>query len=194
LRNVRIFEFDADGRLLVRTSAGEAKVARDGTWTLADVAVTRWVDADAASVVKEERLPTLTWKSTLSPQVVAAAVLPVTTMSTLDLWRYIGHLAENEQAAQIQKIQFWKRALYPFACLVMVGLALPFAYLNARSGGVSLKVFIGIMLGVSFVLLNNVFRHLGLLGNWTPWIVAAAPGALYLLLSLAAFSWLVRYR
>ena len=76
----------------------------------------------------------------------------------------------------------------------MVGLALPFAYLSARSGGVSLKVFVGIMLGVSFVLLNNVFRHLGLLGNWTPWIVAAAPGALYLLLSLAAFSWLVRYR
>ena len=115
-------------------------------------------------------------------------------MSTLDLWRYIGHLADNEQTAQVQKIQFWKRALYPFACLVMVGLALPFAYLNARSGGVSLKVFVGIMLGVSFVLLNNVFRHLGLLGNWTPWIVAAAPGAFYLLLSLAAFSWLVRYR
>ena len=40
----------------------------------------------------------------------------------------------------------------------MVGLALPFAYLHARSGGVSLKVFVGIMLGISFVLLNNVFR------------------------------------
>ena len=115
-------------------------------------------------------------------------------MSTLDLWRYIGHLSDNEQASELQKIQFWKRALYPFACLVMVGLALPFAYLNARTGGMSLKVFVGIMLGVSFVLLNNVFRHLGMLGNWTPWIVAAAPGALYLGLSLVAFSWLVRYR
>jgi len=121
-------------------------------------------------------------------------VLPVTTMSTVELWRYIDHLAENEQTAQLQKIQFWKRALYPFACLVMIALALPFAYLSARSGGVSLKVFIGIMLGVSFVLVNNVFRHLGLLGNWTPWIVAAAPGALYLMASLAAFVWLVRYR
>ena len=50
------------------------------------------------------------------------------------------------------------------------------------------------MLGVSFVLVNNVFRHLGLLGNWTPWIVAAAPGALYLMASLAAFVWLVRNR
>jgi hypothetical protein len=79
---------------------------------------------------------------------------------------------------QLQKIQFWNRALYPFVCLVMVGLALPFAYLHARSGGVSIKVFAGIMLGVSFVLLNNVFRHLGLLGNWTPWLVAATPGAL----------------
>ncbi len=161
---------------------------------MSDVSVTRWVVAGAEPVVRQEHLASLDWPSTLSAQVVAAAVLPVTTMSTLALWRYIGHLSENEQAAQLQKIQFWKRALYPFACLVMVGLALPFAYLNVRSGGVSFKVFIGIMLGVSFVLLNNVFRHLGLLGNWTPWIVAATPGAVYLLLSLGAFAWLVRNR
>lgn len=194
LRNVRIFEFDADGRLLTRTAAEEASVAKNGVWTLRDVVVTRWVESGIDSTVKQQEFATLDWPSTLSPNVVAAAVLPVTTMSTLDLWRYIGHLSDNEQASELQKIQFWKRALYPFACLVMVGLALPFAYVNARTGGMSLKVFIGIMLGVSFVLLNNVFRHLGMLGNWTPWIVAAAPGALYLGLSLVAFSWLVRYR
>ncbi|MEO8835770.1 MAG: LPS export ABC transporter permease LptG [Caldimonas sp.] len=194
LRGVRIFEFDADGRLLTRTAAATADVARDGTWTLNDVTRTRWVEAGAESSAREERLARVEWKSSLSPNVVAAAVLPVTTMSTIELWRYISHLSDNEQAAQTQKIQFWNRALYPFVCLVMVGLALPFAYLNARSGGVSVKVFAGIMLGVSFVLLNNVFRHLGLLGNWTPWVVAATPGAVYLVLSLAAFSWLVRFR
>jgi hypothetical protein len=96
-------------------------------------------------------------------------------MSTVELFRYIGHLADNEQAAQQYEIQFWKRALYPFACLVMMALALPFAYLSARAGGISLKVFAGIMLGISFVLLNNMSSHLGLLRNWTPWIVAAAP-------------------
>ena len=194
LRQVRIFEFDTDGRLLSRTSAAEAKVHRDGRWTLSDVVLTRWKEAGVESTARQERLATLDWKSSLSPKVVAAAVLPVTTMSTVELWRYIAHLNENEQAAQVQKIQFWKRALYPFACLVMIALALPFAYLGIRTGGVSLKVFVGIMLGVSFVLLNNVFRHLGLLGNWTPWIVAAAPGALYLMASLAAFVWLVRNR
>lgn len=194
LRDVRIFEFDAEGRLLSRTVAARARIDRGGSWRLDEVAVTHWQGSGPEPTVREERLATLDWPSTLSADVVAAAVLPIATMSTLDLWRYIGHLADNEQASQLQKIQFWKRALYPFACLVMVGLALPFAYLQARSGGVSLKVFIGIMLGVSFVLLNNVFRHLGLLGNWTPWIVAATPGAVYLLLSLGAFSWLVRHR
>jgi lipopolysaccharide export system permease protein len=194
LRDVRIFEFDADGRLLTRTAAAQAVVGRDGTWDLSDVTVTHWIEAGAGASAREERLAHSRWHSSLSPKVVAAAVLPVTTMSTLELYRYIGHLSDNEQAAQAQKIQFWNRALYPFACLVMVGLALPFAYLHARSGGVSMKVFAGIMLGVSFVLLNNVFRHLGLLGNWTPWIVAATPGAVYLVLSLAAFSWLVRFR
>ncbi len=195
LQDVRIFEFDADGRLLRRVAAARAKVDQ-GHWRLEDVLVTRWSAGDAAApaFASEQRLPSLDWPSSLSAGVVAAAVLPLKTMSTVELFRYIGHLADNEQAAQQYEIQFWKRALYPFACLVMVALALPFAYLHARAGGVSLKVFGGIMIGISFVLLNNMASHLGLLRNWTPWIVAAAPSALFLLLSLAAFSWLVRYR
>lgn len=194
LHDVRIFEFDADGRLLRRVAAATADVTRASTWTLHDATVTRWIDAGAASQAPERKFARLDWPTTLSAGVVAAAVQPLTNMSTVELFRYIGHLADNEQAAQRYQIQFWKRALYPFACLVMVGLALPFAYLHARAGGVGLKVFGGIMLGISFVLLNNLAGHLGLLRNWTPWMVAATPSALYLLLSLAAFSWLVRYR
>ncbi len=194
LHDVRIFEFDADDRLLRRIGAASARVNDDATWTLKGVDETRWAGASGAPEAVETRFAELSWPSSLSASVVAAAVLPTSTMSTVDLYRYIGHLALNEQAAQSQEIQFWKRALYPFACLVMVALALPFAYLQPRGGGISLKVFGGIMLGISFVLLNNVAGHLGLLGNWTPWMVAAAPSALYLLLSLGAFSWLVRYR
>jgi lipopolysaccharide export system permease protein len=194
LHDIRIFEFDTDGRLLRRIAAASALVANPSTWTLKDVTVTRWISSPDAASAPEDKLSTMAWPTTLSPTVVAAAVLPAANMSTLELFRYIGHLADNEQAAQSYQIQFWKRALYPFACLVMMALALPFAYLHARAGSVSLKVFGGIMLGISFVLINNLAGHLGLLRDWTPWIVAAAPSALYLMLSLAAFSWLVRYR
>ena len=194
LNDVRIFEFDADGRLLRRISAATGQVEPNATWALSNVDITQWISDGERPEVPEQKLERFDWHSTLSAAVVAAAVLPVSTMSTVDLARYIGHLADNEQTAQAHQIQFWKRALYPFACLVMMALALPFAYLHARAGGVGLKVFGGIMLGISFVLLNNVAGHLGVLRDWTPWMAAAAPSALYLLLSLGAFSWLVRYR
>ncbi len=202
LEGIRIFEFGKDGSLARRISAAAGKVDADGRWQLRDVKVTGWNrgsstaqpdDAPSASV-SEQTLPVLTWASSLSPQVVAAAVLPLSTMSTLELWRYIHHLSANEQAAQRHEIQFWKRAFYPFACLVMVALALPFAYLHARAGGISLKIFGGIMLGISFVLLNNVAGHLGVLRGWTPWLTALVPSGLYLMMSLAAFTWLVRFR
>ena len=50
------------------------------------------------------------------------------------------------------------------------------------------------MLGIAFVLLNNVSGHLGLLRQWTPWMVAGAPSLFFLLLSMGAYAWLVRYR
>ena len=162
------------------------------TWTLSDVTVTHWHEAGAASTAREERLASTRWRSTLSPKVVAAAVLPVTTMSTLDLWRYIGHLSSNEQAAQAQKIQFWNRALYPFVCLVMVGLALPFAYLHFRAGGISFKIFTGIMLGIGFYLLNNLFSHVGLLNTWPPILSAAMPSIVALASALVALRWVER--
>ena len=190
LRDVRIFEFDTDGRLLRRVSAQKVRIEGKAPWALSNVQLTQW-DAQTVTQSQLEKMP---WPSTLSANVVAAAVLPLTTMSTLDLARYINHLADNEQAAQQYQIQFWKRALYPLACLVMMALALPFAYLQTRVGSISLKVFGGIMLGISFVLLNNVAGHLGVLRDWTPWLVASAPSALYLLFSLAAFGWLVRFR
>jgi len=196
LHDVRIFEFDTDSRMTQRIAADSATVDNDALWSLTDARITRWSQpsSDDMPTVTTEQIEHFKWRSSLGASVVAAAVLPLNTMSTLELARYIDHLSDNEQAAQQYEIQFWKRALYPFACLVMVGLALPFAYLHGRGGGVSLKVFGGIMLGISFVLLNNVAGHLGLLRDWTPWVVAATPSALYLLMSMVAFTWLVRYR
>ena len=197
LLGIRVFEFDADGRLRRRIEAASGQVRSDGVWRLREVQTTDWPTPEAAQAgtpLRQQTLAEVDWPSALDATVVAAALLPVATMSTIDLWRYTSHLADQDQAVQRHEIQFWKKALYPLACIVMVALALPFAYLHARAGGVSYKVFGGIMLGISFVLLNNASGHLGLLRQWTPWMAAAAPSALYLLLSMGAFAWLVRYR
>ena len=199
LVGIRIFEFDADGRLISRTQAREGQVGSDGSWTLKDVDIATWPRAGAQADGSDAHLdlqhrPQLSWPSTLSASVVSAAVLPLGSMTTLELWRYSSHLSDQEQASQEHKIRFWRKALYPLACLVMMALALPFAYLSARSGSVSLRVFGGILLGINFVLLNNLTGFLGVLQGLSPWVAAAAPSGLYLLLSMAAFAWLVRYR
>ncbi len=197
LRGIRIFEFDTEGRLRSRIDAATGPVLADGTWRLRQVDRIDWPTPQGASdgqPLQQRKLDELRWTSTLDAKVVAAALLPAQNMSTLELWRYVRHLADHDQAVQGYQIQFWKKAFYPLACVVMVALALPFAYLHARAGGVSYKVFGGIMLGISFVLLNNAAGHLGMLRQWTPWLVAAAPGLLYLLISMATFAWLVRYR
>lgn len=214
---VRIFEFDARGQLTRRLSASSARVdgvqapgdagvvlpAEGSVWRLKDVTDTRWLSHDHLSqdaalagvkVIDERKLPTLEWPSSLTPLVVSASVLPPESMSAFALWRYTRHLASNAQAAQRYEIQFWKKSFYPLVCLVMIALALPFAYLHARSGSMSLKIFGGIMLGISFVLINHISSHLGLLQNWQPWLAAAAPSLLYLLLSMSVFAWLVRYQ
>ena len=207
LQGVRIFEFDSSGGLISRLAAKTAVVDAMGFWRLSEVNQTLWLPMGksdtsngvlghmtARRVVSESKHAELNWKSSLHAGVIAAAVLPAASMSTLELYRYTQHLSAQEQSAQVHKIQFWRKAIYPFACFVMVALALPFAYLHGRAGGISLKVFGGIMLGISFVLLNNVAGHVGILKDWVPWAVAAGPSLFYLALSLAAFGWLVRYR
>lgn len=196
LHDIRIFEHDADGRMISRTEAETAEADSSGhqsVWHLHQVEVTRW-PADKDTTVTTEKLSELDWPTTLNENLVAAAISPIDSMSTLELWRYSQHLSDQAQTSQQYELQFWKRAFYPLSCIVMVALALPFAYLHARSGGISIKVFGGIMLGISFVLLNNVSGHLGMLHDWTPWLVSAMPSLIYLGLSLAAFTWLVRYR
>ncbi|WP_374588943.1 LPS export ABC transporter permease LptG [Ideonella dechloratans] len=196
MRGIRIFEHDADGQLISRIEADRAVAdsGRDGAvWHLEKVCVTRWPAAFDQPLTVQE-LPKLDWPTTLDIGLVSAAISPIDSMSTVELWRYSQHLSDQAQTSQRYELQFWKRVFYPFACIVMVALALPFAYLHARSGGISLKVFGGIMLGISFVLLNNVVGHLGLLHAWTPWLASSLPSLLYLGLSLAAFTWLVRYR
>lgn len=197
LLGIRIFEFDPDGRLRTSIEARSGQVQAQGHWRLLTVQRSDWPTPEEARrglAVKLQTLPDLDWATSLDNSVVAAALLPVQSMSTLDLWRYTSHLADQDQAVQRHEIAFWKKALYPLACIVMMALALPFAYLHARAGGVSYKVFGGIMLGISFVLLNNASGYLGLLRHWTPWVAAAAPSGLFLLMSLGAFAWLVRFR
>ena len=193
MRGVRIYEFDGSGTLAVQTQAERASFAGDA-WELHDVTRTEYRVAAEPARVEHHQLPSLRWQTDITPEMVSAALLKPERMGTIDLFQYVRHLDANGQSALRYEIQFWRKVFYPLSCLVMVVLALPFAYLHFRSGGITGYVFGGVMAGISFFLLNNVFGYIGNLGNWLPWLTAAAPGLIYSALSLAAFGWLVLRR
>lgn len=201
--NWRIFEFDADYRLRSIATAASGTYApptateRSG-WDLKDLIETRVpaVERDASApadlstqIVRE---PARRWQSELSPEIFGVLLVTPERMSIVALAQYIQHLSANRQRTDRYQIALWNKVFYPLAILVMMALALPFAYLHVREGGVSLKIFTGVMIGVVFYMLNKLFGHLGLLNTWPPVVVAALPSLVVLSVALGTLYWVER--
>jgi lipopolysaccharide export system permease protein len=204
IADVRIYEFDSQFRLQNVRIAKSGVFEPPGHWKLTDVTDTQLVDAppqkinpgDALNPVygaKQTTLPTYLLRSELTPNILSVLLVSPDRMSMFNLFRYIQHLTENHQNTQTYQIAFWRKILYPFAVFVMLILSLPFAYLHTRAGVVGVKVFGGIMIGMSFQLFNTLFSHIGNLNTWPAPITAAAPALAYLAVGLLGLKWVERH-
>lgn len=199
LRDVRVFEFDPQMRLSELIEARVARYAPPDAWQLEAVEATRFAEleaANAAPLVRTTLLrePQRTWKSELTPSLLGVLLVQPDRMSALGLYRYVRHLQENRQSAAQYEIALWKKIVYPFAVVVMLALALPFAYLQARAGGIGYKVFAGVMLGIGFHFANGLFAHLGLLNTWPALVSVAVPSVAAFVLALGMLAWVDRTR
>ena len=204
LSDLRVYEFDPQFRLRAFLLAAQGRYTSDGHWLLTDVVETqlepeapaRLTNSPETRVEQANRVKTdqKIWNSGLDPSIVSVLLVQPERMSALDLFHYVEHLRDNRQQVSRYEIALWKKIIYPFAALVMLALALPFGYLQTRSGGIALKVFSGIMLGVGFHFLNGLASHLGLLNTWPAWIAALVPSALALALALSLLAWVDRAR
>lgn len=79
----------------------------------------------------------------------------------------------------------------PVSTVIMLLLAIPFVFGEIRSGGLGQRVFVGIMLGLFYGLMQGglgyygLVGHLGALYGFPPFVSAALPGVIFL--SLAIF-------
>ena len=188
LSGVRIYDFDPGYRLRQITLAQSAQYAGKGVWRLHDVTQTNFTNQGP----RTERQPQAEWRSRVSPDMLDALIVRPERMSAWALHKYTEHLAGNRQKTERYEIALWKKLLYPLAALVMMALALPFAYMQARAGMVGVKVFLGIMLGIFFHMLNSLFSHIGLLQHWPPLAAAAVPSSAFLLSAMLMMWWVER--
>ena len=79
---------------------------------------------------------------------------------------------------------FWVKIASPLSTLVMLMLSLPFVFASQRSGGAGQKIFIGIMLGIVYVLLNKVLTQLALASGLSPAFSALLPLLCFLVVAV----------
>ncbi len=195
IEGVKLYELDTDFHMARMITAKSGLYEGNHQWQLDEVVQSDFTggrDRDITEPVKTVKMAKMTLVSEVTPEILSVLFADPDRMSAYDLLAYTKHLEANNQRTDRYEIAFWKKIVYPLSIFVMLALALPFAYLHFRAGGVSLKIFTGIMIGVSFQLINSLFSHLGLLNTWPAFITAALPSLLFMVLAAVSLWWVER--
>lgn len=195
VRDVTLYEFKPSLELASLSTAATGKFT-DGDLVMTDVVQTN-IDDKAAEALANARqpttppanvvkVPTVRLDTTLSAERLLARVLTPERMSAATLLDYIDYLHNNQLQADRQIIALWRKFVYPFTLLVMITIAAPIAFMQTRRGGVGAKVFIGILLGVAFFMVNQLALNVGMLSRWPPWLTALGPNIAAMAIALGA--------
>ena len=185
LDDVRVFKFDAQGRL-VSLAAAAGAVHAGGEWTMHEIRRTEFgVDSAKSEVEASAR-----WASGLDPGLLATSIVDPKYMNVRDLSQNITALERNRQDASTYRREYWQRLFYPVSLLVLVFCAMPFAFGALRSGGLSKRLFLGLVLAIGSFLLQRSVVSVGVVYGVHPALANLAPP---LILVVAAWAWFRRH-
>lgn len=200
--NLRIFEY-SDGVTLVSMSQADTGRFVDGKLVMKNVtenkispaAKNALADAkiDDEPLMAVQRFPERTVETTLTAERLVARILTPERMSLLALHDYIDYLHKNQLQSDRQVVAVWRKLAYPFTLIVMLTIAAPISFMQTRRGGVGAKVFIGILMGTGFFMINQLALNVGLLYKWPPVVTALMPNILAMLIALGCV-WLMENR
>jgi lipopolysaccharide export system permease protein len=193
--NLRVYEFP-DGLTLSLVAQSETGRFVDGKLVMQKVTENHIAPSieQTLSDAKVSTTPSVTvtqsaersFDTSLSADRLVARILTPERMSLLALHDYIDYLTRNQLQADRQVVAIWRKLAYPFTLIVMLTIAAPISFMQTRRGGVGAKVFLGILLGTGFFMLNQLALNVSLLYNWSPVVTALLPNIGAMTLALAA--------
>lgn len=176
LLDIRVFEFDDNGRLRSLVSAKNGKYLDEPQrWRLEGIEQTL-IDKEKAES-KEARAAY--WRTDVTTDILSVFLIRSDQLSAWQLYKYIDHLRDNGQETESYELAFWTKLVTPLATAVMVILAIPFVFRSVRSGGFGRSLFAGIMLGLSFFVLDKGFGLIVQIYDFWPLLGALLPTLLF---------------
>lgn len=179
LLGIKIFEFDGENflRFLSTAEQGEYQNQR---WLLKGLKRTMISDESSAA----DQVNAAYWSTVVSPEILRVFMIQPDQLSIWQLRRYIDHLRSNKQDTSSYELAYWSKVVTPFATAVMLILAVPFVFKEARSGSLGRSLFSGIMIGLGFFILNRAFSYFVPLFSIPPFLGAVVPTLLVCGLSI----------
>ena len=155
LQDVRLYQFDPQGRLQSLAHADRAEHRNNG-WTLFSVERTYF---DARSV-RVENIASERWKTELDDSTLEATLARPRYLTLNELRSNIEYLRRNQLDAAKFESAYWARWFYPLNVIALCLATLPVAFGSLRSGGFGKRLFIGILIGIGALLVQRMFVNL----------------------------------
>jgi lipopolysaccharide export system permease protein len=170
LLKLKLFEFDAEGKLRSLVYADRGRYEREH-WNLRGVRQTLL----EGEKTRTQKLARANWKTDVSPVILQVFLIKPDQLSALQLNRYVAHLADNGQDTSSYELAYWGKIITPISTAVMVILAIPFVFVNLRTGSLARNLFVGILLGLAFFVLDKGFGYVVLVYDLPPFWGAVVP-------------------
>ena len=170
LRDIHIYEFDNDFSLRSIVDAKKGKY-QNGIWELEEIKQSFILDEG----FDVRTISSGTWKSMIKPEMMNVLLISPDRMSVFDLNDFINYLKKNNQKTSRYEVSFWEKIIQPMMPIIMILFSVPFGFFQERSGGKYLKMFLGIIFGIVYQIMNSMIRHIGVLNDWEPILTAIAP-------------------
>jgi lipopolysaccharide export system permease protein len=178
-RDIDIFQLNPEGKLASITRVGRAIPIDDG-WELRQVEKSIFGD----NKVETSSYDRLLYNGRLSPQLLEVLMIEPQQMSSIDLYAYLNFLEENKLSAKSEQLLFWQKLFSPLAVVVMCLLAFPFVLGVQRQSNTGQRLLIGILLGLSFVVVNQLVTQLAAQLGVNVILVALLPILIFLAIAI----------
>ena len=182
LEDIYVYEFDDQNHLKLATYAQRAEYGRD-QWTMFHIEQSEISE----SGINRRSLEQARWDSLLDPGLLSAVVIQPTMLPINELYSYIRIMRDNNQSATEYEVAFWVKLATPLATLVMLFITIPFVLAHQRFVSMGQRIFLGVVLGMSFYMLNRGMSYVAVVYDFNPIISALIPAGAFMLIGLYMF-------
>lgn len=169
----------------VEHAATANQASKKASWNLTDVTGTKF-NPHGTEIVHAEATQA---KVLLDTEILqASTVKHLERLTLVKLWRLIKNRVAQELNATEYQRAFWLKIMQPLASLVMIFLAVPFAFGPLRSASMGLKILVGVLVGFGFHTLNSIFGPLTAVVGLSPMLAAMLPTVIFMVTGY----WMVR--